>query len=349
MTTATAQPNSFYDTITLPGGMTSRMATLDDFAGYYALLAAASTEDFGGFNMTEDEVRADWTTPGWDLATAARGVFTADERMIGYASIWDINKLPVRPRTWVYVVPEYQGQGIEEHLLTWAEQRARLVFERVPADAKVTLMTYVKSTRAEFKRVVEAAGMSTQHSTLDMEIEFDAPPPAPQFPAGIRMMTYAEHPVLEDFIAAQRIAFRDHRGFVEEPLENVVTRWRAIIDAAHDFVPELWGMAMDGAGADAKPAGVLFGWRASEEDEHKAWIDIVGVLPDYRKQGLGLALLYWVFGELYARGIRKAALGVDGSSLTGATRLYERAGMHVAAEFHVYEQVLRDGVELSVQ
>lgn len=349
MTTPEPQTTTLYATTTLPNNLTSRMVTMDDFAGYYALLAAASIEDFGGFNMTEDEVRADWTGPGFDLSTASRGVFTADGQMIGYANVWDVNQLPVRPRTWIYVVPEHQGRGIEEHLLAWAEARAGLVLDRVPADAKVTLMTFVKSTRTHFKRVVEAAGMTTQHSTLDMEIEFDAPPPTPQFPAGIRMMTYAEHPVLEDFIAAQRIAFRDHRGFVEEPLENVVARWRTIIDAAHDFVPELWGMAMSGEGADAKPAAVLFGWRASEEDENKAWIDIVGVLPEFRKQGLGLAILHWVFGELYKRGIYKAALGVDGSSLTGATRLYERAGMHVGAEFHVYEKVLRDGVELSVQ
>jgi hypothetical protein len=42
-------------------------------------------------------------------------------------------------------------------------------------------------------------------------------------------------------------------------------------------------------------------------------------------------------------------LGVDSQNLTGATRLYERAGMHVALQHDTYEKELRPGVELSTQ
>jgi mycothiol synthase len=37
---------------------------------------------------------------------------------------------------------------------------------------------------------------------------------------------------------------------------------------------------------------------------------------------------------------------VDAASQTGATRLYQRAGMHVAAEYVSYEKELRPGREL---
>jgi hypothetical protein len=37
---------------------------------------------------------------------------------------------------------------------------------------------------------------------------------------------------------------------------------------------------------------------------------------------------------------------VDASSLTGAVRLYERAGMHVARQYDRYEKELRSGKEL---
>jgi hypothetical protein len=33
-------------------------------------------------------------------------------------------------------------------------------------------------------------------------------------------------------------------------------------------------------------------------------------------------------------------LGVDAASLTGATRLYEKAGMHVTRRYDTYEKVL---------
>jgi hypothetical protein len=35
-------------------------------------------------------------------------------------------------------------------------------------------------------------------------------------------------------------------------------------------------------------------------------------------------------------------LGVDAQSVTGATRLYEKAGMRVTRRYDTYEKILRD-------
>jgi hypothetical protein len=40
---------------------------------------------------------------------------------------------------------------------------------------------------------------------------------------------------------------------------------------------------------------------------------------------------------------------VDASSLTGATRLYEKAGMRVVRRYDSYQLILREGVDLSTQ
>ncbi|MCJ7700395.1 MAG: GNAT family N-acetyltransferase [Anaerolineales bacterium] len=45
----------------------------------------------------------------------------------------------------------------------------------------------------------------------------------------------------------------------------------------------------------------------------------------------------------------KSGLGVDTQNLSGATRLYTKAGMHVTHEFAIYEKELRAGEELSKQ
>ena len=71
----------------------------------------------------------------------------------------------------------------------------------------------------------------------------------------------------------------------------------------------------------------------------------LGVRRPWRKRGLGLALLQHSFGEFYRRGIRVINLGVDAGSPTGATRLYKKAGMRVAAEYVAYEKELRPGRE----
>jgi len=60
-------------------------------------------------------------------------------------------------------------------------------------------------------------------------------------------------------------------------------------------------------------------------------------------------LLRNAFVEFYRRGKRKAGLGVDAQSLTGALRLYENAGMHVHQAFDRFEKEIRPGKEISVQ
>ena len=77
--------------------------------------------------------------------------------------------------------------------------------------------------------------------------------------------------------------------------------------------------------------------------QEKGWVQILGVRRPWRHLGLGMSLLNHAFGEFYRRGARVVELGVDAQNPTGATRLYQRAGMQVAHEFVVYEKELRPG------
>jgi hypothetical protein len=65
--------------------------------------------------------------------------------------------------------------------------------------------------------------------------------------------------------------------------------------------------------------------------------------------GLGLALLQHSFVALHDRGCKRVGLGVDAGSLTGATRLYEKAGMRPVQQVTLYEKEIRPGKELSRQ
>ena len=79
------------------------------------------------------------------------------------------------------------------------------------------------------------------------------------------------------------------------------------------------------------------------------WVGTLGVRRPWRKRGLGLALLYRSFGELYKRGKSVIGLGVDAANPTGATRLYRKAGMRVASEYVSYEKEFRSGIEPEVE
>jgi ribosomal protein S18 acetylase RimI-like enzyme len=64
----------------------------------------------------------------------------------------------------------------------------------------------------------------------------------------------------------------------------------------------------------------------------------LGVLPDWRGRGLGLALLSDVFAHLQRGGFGRAALHVDAENTTGAVRLYRKAGMIPEPALVVWER-----------
>jgi GNAT superfamily N-acetyltransferase len=111
------------------------------------------------------------------------------------------------------------------------------------------------------------------------------------------------------------------------------------------FDPELWFLAMDGD----EIAGMSLCMRQSREDKDMGWVRTLGVRRPWRRQGLGLALLHHSFGELYRLGQSRVGLGVDASSLTGATRLYEKAGMRPIRQFDSFELELRPGRDIRTQ
>ena len=79
------------------------------------------------------------------------------------------------------------------------------------------------------------------------------------------------------------------------------------------------------------------------------FVDALGVRRPWRRSGLGLALLHQCFSAFYQRKTRTVKLMVDSRNLTGATRLYERAGMRVTQLHYTYEKELRPGKELRTQ
>ena len=109
------------------------------------------------------------------------------------------------------------------------------------------------------------------------------------------------------------------------------------------FDPTLWFLAMDGE----QLAGMALCKQSSTEDPDMGWVRVLGVRRPWRKRGLGLALLLHSFAELKRRGKKRTGLGVDSGSLTGATHLYEKAGMHVDRVYDSYEIEMRPGRELA--
>ena len=161
-----------------------------------------------------------------------------------------------------------------------------------------------------------------------------------------RIQTQQGFDDLEAILRAVDEAFEDHWGHVDRSGDQErIRRFRHSVETDEDHDPSLWYLAMDGN----EIAGVALCASRLGADRETGMVNTLGVRRPWRRQGLGLALLHHAFGEFFTRGYQRVGLGVDTQNLSGATRLYEKAGMQVDRELVVYEKELRPGEELSKQ
>ena len=299
----------------------------------------------GGNLARLKEMQADWREEGFDRDTDTQVVLDETGKVVGYADVWNVNAMNVRLFSLAAVDPERMGCGIGTHLAQWAINHARQKVDKAPEGARVVLQQSInRSNHAAYDLLIQNGYTVVRHS-YRMRINLDQPPVVPDLPEGItiRPMVAGQEEKAAFWVAYD--SFRDHWGHVEEPFEEYCKRWMYYIENTTTYDPSLYFVAMDGD----QMAGVCLCDPHIEEDPGMAWVGTLGVLRPWRKRGLGLALLQHAFAEFYQRGIPRAGLGVDAENLTGALRLYEKAGMQVWRKNAMYEYELRPGKDLMTQ
>ena len=329
----------------LPAGFTSRRATMADAVPVTDTLNASAMRQIGHKEFDAEETNLEWQTPGFDLENSSQVVVSPTGQIVGYMEVWDISEIPVHPWLWGRVHPDFEGLGIGSYLMDWAEAQAHRVITRVPETALVSVRCGCLSSYQPAKTLFAERGMTLIRHFYRMQIDLDQPPQPAQFPPHITIRTLVEQPDLSAIFQAVEDSFSDHWGYVPESKTKVLQRWQHMIETDKDFDPGLWFLAMDGA----EIAGISLCFPRLPEDESLGWVGQLGVRRPWRRQRLGLALLQHSFVEMHQRGKRRVGLGVDAGSLTGATRLYEKAGMHVARQFDTYDKEIRPGVELGLE
>lgn len=336
-----AQP----DTDVLPAGYLMRPATLDDVEAAVAMFNACSRHLIGVDEFTVADYRREWTAPGLNLDTDVRVVVAPGGQIAGCMEVWDLWAPHVRVNVWQRVHPDHEGRGIGAALMRWAESRAHQAIDQAPDGARVSMSAHLLDADAAAQDVFRAAGFQSIRYSWRMHIDLDAPPPLPDWPEGIALRTLRVGQDERAVVQAVRDAFRDHWGYIERPFEDEFNVWQHHMFDSDDFDSTLCFLAVDGD----QIAGVSLCRPKADDDPEMGWVGTLGVRRPWRRKGLGLALLRHSFGEFYRRGKRRAGLGVDAQNLTGATRLYEKAGMRVAHVYRLYEKELRPGEDLSTQ
>jgi mycothiol synthase len=300
--------------MTLPAGYSLRRPTPDDAEAVAAVMTKADddAEEITGEDVKREWHELDldndvWLVDSGNAVVAAAGLFKrADDRVASEG----------------YVDPEHRGRGLGSALLRLIEKRAQ---ELAPG-ARLNNGALVSNEAAV--ALFEQRGYHPVRHFYRMTIDLRESPPEPRWPVGLEPRPFdREH--AEAFHRASHEAFAEEWGHTARTFEDFL---RHRIDVAGASL-DLWLGVWDGDEiaatmiCDARRYGL-------------GWIGSIGVRKRWRRRGLGLALLHHAFGEFWRRGERKIGLGVDAENPTGATRLYERAGMQVGLEYVVHERRL---------
>lgn len=328
----------------LPQGYTARPATVDDGDVIVRIVNESSRRIRGRDAGTPEQIRAQLVMPGIDLSQDTRLVFDPEGDLAALGSC-----LHFAPHVHVQcdglVAEGHLGKGIGTALLAWIEDRAQRAVELAPPGARVVLMQSTDDRSTAARAFLDEHGFSACRHFVRMLIEMTAPPPQPEWPAGIIVRAIDPDVDLEAAFRASRDAFKDHWGHVDAPFDEAMQRIRHRVENDPDFDPSLRFLAEEGD----QIAAVCNASARDGADASTGYIETIGVLRPWRRRGLAKAFLLHVFHVFYERGIRKVSLHVDAESLTGATRLYENAGMSVDEISHVYDKVLRSGTDLTTQ
>lgn len=266
------------------------------------LLSAHSPEP-----VDAESIVRTWTTPGVKLEEDAR---------LGPESYARIENLD-GDRVWISL-----GGRPSATLLDWAETRAREKGSR--------LFSGGWATNELLRGELELRQFRLVRHSHRMVIDLSAETPAAVWPEGIDIRTFRS--------GDERVFYETHQETFQdswEPIEDPYEEWAHWFLQPPAFVPDLWFLAVAGD----EPAGVAI-CNPHPGDGELGWVRILGVRRQWRRRGLGRALLLHAFSEFRRRGWRRAGLGVDSESPTGANRLYEQAGMHVAGRFDIYEKAV---------
>jgi mycothiol synthase len=299
-----------------------------DFDAALAMMQACDAAVYGGTDWTADELHEQWSeipleTDSW--------VAEADGRVVGVMHLCERNG-----DTFIgdgYVHPDFRGRGIGRVLVGAVEARVRERLEHEPPSGRAVLhLAHLvgDDTAAE---LLALEGFHRVRSFFRMVIDLPDEPPEPIWPAGLELRPLDVERDGRAIHATDVAAFSQEWGYHVRPYDE----WYEKVFGT----PRLDLSLPVVAWANDAVAGFSLCYPKRMGDW--GWIGVLGVAPTWRRQGLGLALLQESFRRIRATGETVAALGVDSENPTGATRLYERAGMRSLWQADVWEKEITGG------
>ena len=325
-------------------GLTLASPLEGDIDAVVEMMNRYGREIVGERYTTAPILRANWGIPGFVVEQDARLLRSGDGRIVGCASCNNAHSPYVSSYLDVVVDPtavEDRAAAIEL-LLDWAEARAEENVSKAPAGARVVRGAAFHEKDRVLEALLRKRGYNRARMIVRMRGDYPTLPEVPALPEGMVYRNLEEFTDLRAVAWADEESFRDHYGHAPSSLDEAHELFEHLFASDGLLERRLCHVVLDGD----EVAALCINRRESEELPEAGYVASLGVRPAWRKRGLGLGILLRGIRSLVEAGKETVLLHVDAESLTGANRLYERAGMHRDGAVLIYDQEIRPGEEL---
>jgi GNAT superfamily N-acetyltransferase len=311
--------------MTAPPSRIRRLVS-DDLSAVVDLINACDVADTGSPDTTRQDIENDWAMDGFDPTSDGWVASAGEGQIVGYAYVGDqLRTGELEGDVWVH--PQRHEPALTGRLMNLVERRAHELARSRGYGEDATLDVFCIATGRAKRNVLIQRGFVPVRAVYRMGIDLATPAP-PAALEGVELRPFEAGRDERTMHATMSEAFSGHQWRSSEPFDA----WQARLIGHGAFDPGLWFIAWEGEAA----VGALIAYDHGD----LGWIQSLGVREEWRRRGIGSALLARSFVELARRGQHRVELGVDAEGATQPLRLYERLGMRVIIAYEVYRKHL---------
>jgi mycothiol synthase len=229
-----------------------------------------------------------------------------------------------------YVRPESRGKGIERQLVETA-------LRELKARGMTTAQASGDYREGDRIQVLEELGFKRvrEFSMMEMDLADAAQNIGESRQVVIRPLQKDRDEDIKLFTWLLNETFKEHFNFRPETVEEI--RYFLFTDLYYKEMKEILFAELDGESVGYVGAGIDEKYNL-EKNVRVGDIFTIGVLKKYRRKGIGARLILDACAAFKAKGMTKAALGVDDRNPTKAMGLYEKAGFKVKKKDIILER-----------
>jgi ribosomal protein S18 acetylase RimI-like enzyme len=291
-------------------------------------------------NQCLDAIGIDHATSVEDMARRYRHLHNCDpvrdslivetnDRMIGYTRVWWEQELTGNRMYihFIFLLPAWQGRGIERAMIRWNEKRLSTVAGAHPMEISRVYHTWAADSEPELESLLVDEGYKPVRYSVEMVRSNLEDIPDIPLPDGfaLRIPEPAEYRAVWNAVAE---AFKDHWAAHEWPDEEY-HEWLE----SPNFDPSLWQVVWHGRDV----AGTVLTFIDRNENRRfsrkRGYTEMIAVRRPYRRRGLARSLIARSLNAQKAAGMTESALSVDAENISGALHLYRSMGFEVVKRY----------------